>query len=100
MARLTCGVTYLGTAETTVKVKLFNGATRLLNKELTLSAKAPASWWRSTGCPETGCEIPWCQVTTDAEQPKTQFRATLCVESQSGTGEQAVFTPRACVPVE
>jgi hypothetical protein len=98
VARVTCGVTYRGTSETVVGIQIFNFATSLLDEELTLSAELPASWWRTSKCPETGCSAPWCQVTTDL--PKTQFRATMCVESQTGTGDAAVFTPLACVPVE
>jgi len=100
VARITCGVTYLGTAEATVGVKIFNLGTPVLDKEIKLSATVPASWWRTSGCPATGCSAPWCQVTTPTDKPKTQFRATMCVESRTGTGEEAVFTPLVCVPVQ
>jgi hypothetical protein len=99
VARITCGVTYLGTAETVVGVKIFNISTMLLDEEITLSGEALASWWRTSKCPETGCSAPWCQITTD-KRPKTHFRATMCVESRTGTGDTAVYTPLVCVPVE
>ena len=100
VARITCGVTYLGAAEATVGVKIFNFGTPALDEELTLSATSPASWWRTTKCPATGCAASWCQITTPPDKPKAQFRASMCVESRTGTGDQAVFTPLVCVPVQ
>jgi hypothetical protein len=98
VARVSCGVTYRGTEETVAGIKVFNLATELLNEEMTLSAESPASWWRTIKCPDTGCSAPWCEVTT--KLPKNQFRATMCVESRTGTGDTAVYTPLVCVPVE
>ena len=80
VARVSCGVTYRGTAETVVGIQIFNLATSLLDKEAHPVGWLP-HWWRIAGCPEAGCGAPWCQVTTDL--PKTQFRATMCVESRT-----------------
>ena len=98
VARISCGVTYRGTAETAVGIQIFDLGTALLDNEFTLSAESPADWWRTSGCPETGCSAPWCQVTT--ELPKNQFRATMCVESKRGKDDAPVFTPLVCIPVE
>jgi hypothetical protein len=98
VARISCGVTYRGTAETMVKIQIFDLAAELLNEESTLSAESPATWWQTPFCPKTGCIAPWCQVTTDL--PKSQFRATMCVESKRGKEDAPVYTPLVCVPVE
>lgn len=94
--RVSCGVTYRGKEPTQVKIQIFNFATPLLDPpgELELSPDNPASAWRTGGCPEDGCSSPWCQVTTT--ESKKQFRATMCVETETADG----FEPVACIPVQ
>jgi hypothetical protein len=64
-----------------------------------VSPDDPATWWRTASCPEDGCQVPWCKITVD-EAAKSKIRATMCLESESGEGEDVVYTLLTCVPVD
>ena len=90
VARISCGVTYRGTAETVVGIQIFDLAIELLDEDLTLSAESPATGGGPPCAPRPGVlphgagSPPSCR--------KTSF-APPCASSRSAARKTRRYSP-------